>query len=152
MNMIAAKAVAFHEALQPEFAQYQQQVIINAQAMAQEFKNLGYRIVADGTDNHLFIVDLRSVNLTGKTAQTVLEKAGIIISRSTIPFDPQPGWITSGIRVGTPAISTRGMKTDAAVTIVHYIDKALRAHDNEAELANIKQQVKKLALQYPIYS
>jgi len=152
MNMIAAKAVAFHEALQPEFVEYQKQVITNAQAMAEEFKNLGYKIVSDGTDNHLFILDLRSKNITGKTAQAILEKAGIISSRSTVPFDPQPGWITSGIRIGTPAISTRGMKTDAAITIVHLVDEALKAHENDAKLAQIKQQVKKLALTYPIYS
>lgn len=109
IHTIAAKAVAFHEALQPAFTTYQQLVIKNAQAMAQRFQELGYRIVANGTDNHLFIVDLRNIGITGHEAQEILEQNGINVSKSCIPFDPAKPWITSGIRIGTPAITTQGM-------------------------------------------
>lgn len=126
MHTIAAKAVAFYEALQPEFVIYQQHVIKNAQAMAARFQELGYRIVANGTDTHLFVVDLRSVGLTGHEAQEVLEKAGIIVSKSCIPFDPEKPWITSGIRIGTPAITTQGADVIKVREIVDLIDEKLR--------------------------
>jgi glycine hydroxymethyltransferase len=128
MHVIAAKAVAFHEALQPEFVEYQAQVIRNAQAMAHEFTNLNYRIVAGGTDNHLFIVDLSNKKITGRQAEVALEKAGITVSRSCIPFDTQKPWITSGIRIGTPAITTRGIKEEQARKIVHLIDEVIQHH------------------------
>ncbi|MCL5875927.1 MAG: serine hydroxymethyltransferase [Candidatus Dependentiae bacterium] len=151
MNLIAAKAVAFHEALQPEFTQYQQHVIYNARAMAQEFIARGYRIVTGGTDNHLFIVDLSSKGITGRAAELLLEKIGITVSRSTIPFDKEKPWITSGIRIGSPAISTRGIKEHEAKVIVALIDEALMNHDNEQSLLKIKEQTKQLARQFPIY-
>lgn len=151
MHTIAAKAVAFHEALQPEFTDYQKQVIINAQAMAKEFTNLGYRIVAGGTDNHLFIVDLRAKNVTGRDAEVALEKAGITISRSCIPFDPQKPWITSGIRVGTPAITTRGMGIAESIEIVHLIDEVITHHTDEAFLNRMRGQVKTFCQRFPIY-
>lgn len=150
MNTIAAKAVAFHEALQPSFIEYQKQVISNAQAMAEEFMNLGYRIVSGGTDNHLFIVDLRSKNITGLKAETVLEKVGITVTRSCIPFDPEKPWITSGIRIGTPAITTRGMKIEAVKQIVHLTDDAIRHHDNDTVLNAIKIKVRGMCAEYPI--
>jgi glycine hydroxymethyltransferase len=150
MNTIAAKAVAFHEALQPSFVEYQKQIIINAHAMAQELIDLGYRIVSGGTDNHLFIVDLRSKNITGLKAETALEKAGITVTRSCIPFDPEKPWITSGIRIGTPAITTRGMKADAVKQIVHLIDDAIRHHDNDTVLNAIKVKVRGMCGEYPI--
>ncbi len=150
MNTIAAKAVAFHEALQPSFVEYQKQIIVNAHAMAQELIDLGYRIVSGGTDNHLFIVDLRSKNITGLKAEVALEKAGITVTRSCIPFDPEKPWITSGIRIGTPAITTRGMKIEVAQQIVHLIDDAIRHHDNDTVLNAIKVKVRGMCAEYPI--
>ncbi len=151
MHSIAAKAVAFHEALQPEFVEYQKQIIKNAQAMAETLKDLGYRIVTGGTDNHLFIVDLRSKNLNGRIAEVALEKAGITISRSCVPFDTAKPWITSGIRIGTPAITTRGMKVKDVTEIAHLIDEVLMRHDNETQLYKIRERVKKLCAAFPIY-
>jgi glycine hydroxymethyltransferase len=150
MNTIAAKAVAFHEALQPSFVEYQKQIVINAKAMADELIDLGYRIVSGGTDNHLFIVDLRSKNITGLKAEIALEKAGITVTRSCIPFDPEKPWITSGIRIGSPAITTRGMKIEAAKQIVHLIDDAIRHHDNDTVLNAIKTKVRGICVEYPI--
>ncbi len=126
MHIIAAKAVAFKEALQPDFKAYQQQVIKNAQAMVKRFQELGYKIVTDGTDNHLFIIDLKNKNITGKKAQELLDKANIFVSRSAIPFDDEKPWITSGIRIGTPAITTQGFKEKDVEIIVDKIDKILK--------------------------
>jgi glycine hydroxymethyltransferase len=128
MHTIAAKAVAFHEALQPDFITYQKQVIAHARTMANTFKELGYRIVTNGTDNHLFVVDLRNKHITGRDAEIALEKNGITVSRSCIPFDPEKPWITSGIRIGTPAITTQGATTEKAVQIVHMIDSIISNH------------------------
>jgi glycine hydroxymethyltransferase len=150
MNTIAAKAVAFHEALQPSFIEYQKQILINAKVMADELINLGYRIVAGGTDNHLFIVDLRSKNITGLKAEIALEKAGITVTRSCIPFDPEKPWITSGIRIGTPAITTRGMQLESAIQIAHLIDDVIRHHDNDVVLNAIKVKVRSLCAEFPI--
>jgi glycine hydroxymethyltransferase len=152
MHIIAAKAVAFHEALQPNFVNYQQQVITNAQTMAKAFINLGYRIVAGGTDNHLFIVDLRSKNITGRQAELALEKAGITVSRSGIPFDPQPAWVTSGIRIGTPAMTTRGMGQKEAEFLVELINEVLINKDNETKLLFIREEVQKLGKKFPVYA
>jgi glycine hydroxymethyltransferase len=132
MNTIAAKAVAFYEALQPQFFGYQQQIIKNAQALANELQSLGYRIVAGGTDNHLFIVDLTSKNITGLQADQALEKACINVTRSCIPFDTQKPWVTSGIRIGSPAVTTRGMKENEMKAIAHFIDDVITHYDNDA--------------------
>ncbi len=150
MHIIAAKAVAFKQALQPEFTTYQQQIINNAQTMATTLKSLGYKIVSGGTDNHLFIVDLRSKNITGRKAELALEQAGIIVSRSCIPFDPEKPWITSGIRIGTPAITTQGMKEQEAITIAHLIDEVIQHHTQEGMLLDIKEKVRILCEEYPI--
>lgn len=149
-NTIAAKAVAFYEALQPSFIAYQQQIIANAKAMADELINLGYRIVAGGTDNHLFIVDLRSKNMTGLKAEIALEKAGITVTRSCIPFDTEKPWITSGIRLGSPAITTRGMKENEVRQIVHLIDDVIRHYDNDTVLNAIKVKVRGICAEFPI--
>lgn len=141
MHTIAAKAAAFHEALQPEFIDYQIQVLKNARAMAHAFNDLGYRIVADGTDNHLFIVDLRSKNITGHAAQQALEAAGITVSKSCIPFDPAKPWITSGIRIGTPAITTRGMREAEAQAIVHMIDDVIMNATDSNTLHTVRTHV-----------
>ncbi len=151
MHIIAAKAVAFHEAQQPDFKTYQEHVIKNAQTIAQTLQKLDYRIVAGGTDNHLFIVDLRNKNINGRNAEVALEKAGITLSRSCIPFDPAKPWITSGVRIGTPAITTRGMKEQEAVQIAHWFDAVINNAEDESKLAEIKEEVKKLCKQFPIY-
>ncbi len=151
MHSIAAKAAAFHEALQPEFKTYQQNVITNARTMAQAFNNLGYRIVAGGTDNHLFIIDLRSKQVTGRAAEVALEKSGIIVSRSGIPFDTEKPWITSGIRIGTPAMTTRGMGTQEALMLVQLIDDVIKNHENESMLKAINQKIAALCKQFPVY-
>lgn len=150
MNTIAAKAVAFHEALQPQFITYQQQIIANAKTLAQQLGSLGYRIVAGGTDNHLFIVDLTSKNITGLQADQALEKAGINVTRSCIPFDTQKPWITSGIRIGSPAVTTRGMREEEMVAIAHFIDDVITHHDNDAVLSAIKVKVRNMCAQFPI--
>ncbi len=151
MNVIAAKAVAFHLALQTEFKAYQQQVIANARRMACILQEKGYRIVAGGTDNHLFVIDLRNKNITGREAEIALEKAGITVSRSCIPFDPAKPWITSGIRLGTPAITTRGMKAELMGTIVEFIDNALQNAQDDTRLTKIQQEVEKLCKQFPLF-
>lgn len=151
MHSIAAKAAAFHEALQPEFKTYQEQVLTNARIMAQAFHDLGYRIVAGGTDNHLFILDLRSKNVTGRAAELALEKSGIVVSRSGIPFDTEKPWITSGIRIGTPAMTTRGMGKQEALMLVQLIDDVIKNHENEAMLKAINQKVVALCKQFPVY-
>jgi len=150
MNTIAAKAVAFFEALQPEFIDYQKQIIANAKALANEFTALGYRIVSGDTDNHLFIVDLTQNNISGLKADNALEKAGINVTRSCIPFDTKKPWETSGIRIGTPAVTTRGMKETEMKEIAHLIHDALRHHDNDTVLNAIKTKVQSLCDQFPI--
>ena len=151
MHVIAAKALCFYEALQPSFKEYQQQIIKNSQRMATAFQDLGYRIVSGGTDNHMFVVDLRSKNVTGKKADHALEQAGIIVSRSCIPFDPEKPWITSGIRIGTPAITTRGIKEDDAQVIVELIDDVLTHSDDLNHLKNIRTKIEQLCNKYPVY-
>ena len=151
MNSIAAKAIAFYEAATPEFKIYQQQIIKNAAAMAQAMKDLGYRIVADGTENHLFIVDLRSVGVSGRDAEMALDKAGITVSRSCIPFDPAKPWITSGIRLGTPAMTTRGMEEREATMIAQWVDYVVKHHTDETQLQRIKKEVARLCEQFPAY-
>lgn len=152
MQVIAAKAVAFQEALQPDFTTYQKQVIANAQTFAHAMKTMGYRIVTGGTDNHLFIVDLRSKNITGKEAETALEKAGVITSRSCIPNDPQKPWITSGIRIGSPAFTTRGIiKKEEVEQIAQLTNDVILNHTNDMLLKSIKEQVSIFCSKYPIY-
>jgi glycine hydroxymethyltransferase len=151
MMMIAAKAVAFHEALTPEFTTYQEQIIANAQVMAQAFMDKGYRCVAGGTDNHLFILDLRSKNITGREAESALEAAGITVSRSCIPFDPQAPWITSGIRIGTPAITSRGMQEEQALEIVELVDKVIKHPKDTKVQTDVREKVQALCVTFPIY-
>ncbi|MBF0483841.1 MAG: serine hydroxymethyltransferase [Candidatus Omnitrophica bacterium] len=151
MHVIAAKAVAFKEALSPEFKNYQMQVLANAKVFAKELETLGYRIVAGGTDNHLFMVDLRPKNISGKDAATLLDQVRITVNKNLIPFDPQPPTVTSGIRVGTPAVTTRGMKEAEMKQIARLIDQAVINRDNKAKLDEVKLQVEKLTKQFPIY-
>jgi len=149
-HITAAKAVAFGEALRPEFIEYSAQIIKNAKAMAAEFLARGYRIISGGTDNHLMVLDLSSKNLVGKDAEQTLEKIGISVSRSTIPNDPNPPMNPSGVRIGTPAVTTRGMKEPEMKLITAYIDEALMNKDNEGKLAELKEAIKKMCEQFPI--
>jgi glycine hydroxymethyltransferase len=151
MHVIAGKAVAFKLAMEPAFVAYQHTIVATAQAMAHTLHQQGYRLVAGGTDNHLFIVDLRPQRVTGLQLQTALEKAGITVSRSCIPYDPEKPWITSGIRIGTPAIAARGMGINEAITIAHLVDEVVKNHDDNGRLISIKQQVTQLCSMFPLY-
>lgn len=151
MHVIAAKAVAFKEALKPEFKEYQSQTVKNAQAMAERLKEHGFNILTGGTDTHLVLVDLINKELTGKETEEALEKAGITVNKNAVPFDPNPPMITSGIRIGTPAITTRGMKESEMIIISDMMAKAVENRNNEGELKNIEGQVKELCMSFPIY-
>ncbi|MFZ4632079.1 MAG: serine hydroxymethyltransferase [Patescibacteria group bacterium] len=149
-HITAAKAVAFGEALKPEFIEYGKQIILNAKAMAEEFINRGYKIVSGGTDNHLMVLDLGNKNLVGKEAEKVLEKIGISVSRSTIPNDPNPPMNPSGIRIGTPAVTTRGLKELEMKLVVEYIDEAFMNKEDENKLSELKQKVEELCEKFPV--
>ncbi len=152
MHIIAAKAVAFKEALSPEFKDYQHQIILNAKALEEEFKILGWRLVAGGTDTHLLLIDVKSKGLTGKQAEEGLDKANITVNKNTIPFDKEKPFIASGIRIGTPALTTRGMKEDEMKKIAKLIDKVLTDIDNEKVIEEVKGEVKELAEAFPLYA
>lgn len=152
MNVIAGKAVAFKLAMEDDFVKYQEQVIKNAIYMSNRFKELGYKIVSDGTDNHLLLIDLRNKNIKGNEAELILAKAGIYVNRNTVPFDPEKPWITSGIRIGTPAITTRGMKEAESDLIVNWIDEALKNKDDNQKLEKIKKEVLSVCNKFPIYT
>lgn len=151
MHIIAAKAVAFKEALSDEFKQYQKRVVINAAGLAEGLKDRGFEIVSGGTDTHLFLVDLSPKGITGKDAEKVLEKAGITVNKNAIPFDNKPPAVTSGLRMGTPSITTRGMGEKEMEIIAEYIYDALRHMDNEAMLGEIRRKVVDLCHSFPIY-
>jgi glycine hydroxymethyltransferase len=152
MHVIAAKAVAFKEALQPDFVEYSRQVIRNAQAMAQKLIDLGYDIVSGGTDTHLMLLDLRHRNITGKDAENALEAAGITVNKNMVPNDPQSPMVTSGVRLGTPALTTRGMKENEMREVAFLIDKILSDINNEATLQRVRAQVLDLCRRFPLYS
>ncbi len=151
MHVIAAKAVAFKEALTEEFKEYQRQIVKNSKAFAKEMADLGYRIVAGGTDNHLFMVDLRPKGITGKDATTVLDQVRITVNKNLIPFDPQPPVVTSGIRVGTPVVTSRGMKEKQMKRIADLMDAAMTHKENGKELAKVRKGVEELTEEFPIY-
>jgi len=151
-HITAAKAVALGEALKPEFIDYSKQVILNAKQMSRSLIDLGYHIISGGTDNHLFVVSLVKQGITGKEAEKALEKAGISVSRSTIPNDPNPPLNPSGLRIGTPAITTRGMKEEQMKIVASYIDKALKNKDNEKVLLEVKEDIKNLCKNFPLPS
>jgi glycine hydroxymethyltransferase len=150
-HVIAAKAVAYHEALSDEYGQYIVQVQKNARIMAGAFVDKGYQIISGGTDNHLMLIDLRSKNLTGKIAENTLIKADITINKNMVPFDDKSPFVTSGMRVGTAAITTRGMRENDMLQIVDYIDAVLMNHDNETKLGNIKAEVNRWMKNFPLY-
>ena len=151
VHIIAAKAVAFKEALQPEYKEYQKQVRKNAKAMADELVKGGLRIVSGGTDNHLMLVDLRQKNVTGKVAEETLEKAGITCNKNAIPNDPEKPFITSGVRLGTPAITARGMKEEEARKIAKMIVKVLENINDEVIIDEVKKEVIELTKKFPLY-
>ncbi|MFZ4985351.1 MAG: serine hydroxymethyltransferase [Blastocatellia bacterium] len=151
VHVIAAKAVAFQEALQPEFKLYQEQIIANARTLANEMSELGHRIVSGGTDNHLFLVDVFAHGLTGRDAEKALEAAHITVNKNTIPFDPNPPMKASGIRIGTPAITTRGMKEDQMRQIAQIIDRVLRAPEDTDLRQQVISEVRELTANFPLY-
>jgi len=151
MHIIAAKAVAFGEALRPEFKQYSKSIVNNAKAMADEFLKLGYELVSGGTDTHVLLIDLTNKNITGKRAETILGKAGITLNKNMVPFDTKSPFVTSGIRVGTPAITTRGMGDSEMRQIVNWMDKAISEPENEELFSSILKEVNDLCKNYPIY-
>src|SRR5438045_1507312 len=150
MHVIAAKAVCFHEALQPQFREYQKQVVTNAKALAAGLSKHGYRIVSGGTDNHLMLVDLRPKEINGKQAQEVLDRAGITVNKNAIPFDTYPIFKPGGIRVGTPAVTTRGMQEEEMLEIADLVNEALMHRDDEAALQNTRGKVRELTSRFPI--
>jgi glycine hydroxymethyltransferase len=152
MHVIAAKGICFGEALKTEFKIYQKQVKANASRLAAELAKTGYRIVAGGTDCHVFSVDLRAKNITGKEAETALDKAGITCNKNTIPYDPQKPMITSGIRLGAPAVTTRGMKEEDMTTVAGFIDEAIINAGDDGKLSEISQKVEAFLKKFPLYS
>jgi len=150
-HIIAGKAVALKEALEPSFKEYAKQIIKNAQTLANTLREEGVDIVGAGTENHLMTVDLRKFNKTGKDIANVLEKVGITANKNTVPNDPQSPFVTSGIRLGTPAITTRGFKEDDMVEVAKIIASAIIASDNEVALANLRERSLKLCKKYPLY-
>jgi glycine hydroxymethyltransferase len=150
-HVIAAKAIAFQEALSDEYFTYIMQVAKNAKAMAQAFVDKGYKIISGGTDNHLMLIDLRSKNLTGKIAEESLIKADITINKNMVPFDTQSPMVTSGMRIGTPAITTRGMKEKDVVKVVELIDEALQKPTDDKHLKSVKKKVNRLMEKFPLY-
>ncbi|MBR2504390.1 MAG: serine hydroxymethyltransferase [Elusimicrobiaceae bacterium] len=151
MHVIAAKAVCFGEALTPAFKEYQHQVMLNAKALAKALQDKGYRLVAGGTDSHVMCLDLRAKGITGKVAEAALDKAGITANKNTIPFDPEKPFVTSGLRIGTPAVTTRGMKEEDMAQVAEFIDRAITHHEDEAYLAGVAQEVENFLEKYPLY-
>ncbi len=151
-HVIAAKAIAFGEALSDEYLEYIVQVAKNAKAMAQAFLDRGYKIISGGTDNHLMLIDLRSKNLTGKIAEESLIKADITINKNMVPFDTQSPMVTSGMRIGTPAVTTRGMKEKDIIRVVELIDEALRNPQDEKHLKGVKKKVNAMMKKFPLFS
>jgi glycine hydroxymethyltransferase len=152
MHVIAAKAVCFHEALQPEFATYQKQIIANAKVMAESLTAEGFRIVAGGTDTHLMLVDVFTKKVTGRQAQETLERASITVNKNAIPFDANPPAVASGIRVGTPAVTTRGMKEPEMRKIARWIAEVLNNVEDESVIQRVRGQVELLTGTFSLYT
>jgi glycine hydroxymethyltransferase len=152
MHVIAAKAVAFGEALQPSFKAYAEQIIKNAATLAQKLVSHGYNLISGGTDNHLMLVDLRNKGVTGKEAESALEQSGITVNKNAVPFDDKPPIVTSGIRIGTPAVTTRGMRESEMEMIGDLIDQVIRNVGNEKVYRDVKESVRQLCHRFPLYS
>ena len=151
-HVIAAKAVAFKEALQPEFKQYQQQVVTNAKAMVAVMQDRGYKIVSNGTDNHLFLLDLIDKDITGKEADAALGNANITVNKNSVPNDPRSPFVTSGLRIGSPAITRRGFKEEQARQVATWMCDILDNLNDESVSARVKQEVTELCKQFPVYA
>ncbi|MBT5440190.1 MAG: serine hydroxymethyltransferase, partial [Candidatus Marinimicrobia bacterium] len=152
MHIIAAKAIAFNEALQPDFKVYAQQVIDNAKTMSEALLSKDYKLISGGTDTHVVLIDLSNKNVTGKVAEQSLEKAGITVNKNMVPFDKRSPFVTSGVRIGSPAITTRGMKQDEMVKIIDFIDEIITNIENESVINKIKTEVQSLCSSFPLYS
>jgi glycine hydroxymethyltransferase len=151
MHIIAAKAVCFREAMEPAFGEYQRQIVANAARLASSLSSHGFRLVSGGTDNHLMLVDVFSKGLTGKVAEAALGKAGITVNKNAIPFDQNPPMVASGIRVGTPAITSRGMREPEMDRVAEFIARALASPDDDAALGRIEAEVEALCRKFPLY-
>jgi glycine hydroxymethyltransferase len=151
LHVIAAKAVALREASTPEFVDYQKQVVKNAKVLGESLSARGYRLVSGGTDNHLLLVDLREAGITGKEAEKILDEVGITVNKNAIPFDEEKPTVTSGIRIGTPACTTRGMKEKEMEIIAECMDSALRGKNDPQILSQVKNQVRELCQKFPLY-
>ena len=151
MHVIAAKAVCFKEAMEPAFADYQRQIVANAARLAASLTSHGFRLVSGGTDNHLMLVDVFSKRITGKRAEAALGQAGITVNKNAIPFDQNPPMVASGIRIGTPAVTTRGMREPEMDVIGELLSRALSAPDDERTLALVRTEVERLCRKFPLY-
>ena len=151
MHIIAAKALAFKEALSSNFRDYQKEVVTNAGVLANELMNAGLDLVSGGTDNHMMLVDLRERDITGKDAETLLDKAGITVNKNTVPFETRSPFVTSGIRIGTPAITTRGMGTSEMKIIAQFISQVLSCNGNEDVINSVRKDIHALCKAFPIY-
>jgi glycine hydroxymethyltransferase len=152
MHIIMAKAVAFGEALQDSFSDYAKQVISNAKALSSKLMEFGFDVISGGTDNHLMLIDLTNKNITGKQAENFLEQAGMTVNKNMVPFDQRSPFVTSGIRVGTPALTTRGMKENEMARIAEFINEAISKHNDENVLNEIKNSIKEFSSNFPLYS
>jgi glycine hydroxymethyltransferase len=151
-HVIAAKAVSFREALDPSFGEYCKQIVANARTLAAALMEIGFNVVSGGTDNHLMLVDLRNRNLTGKVAEKALDRAGITVNKNTVPGETQSPFVTSGIRIGTPAVTTRGMRESEMKRIAAWIERVLAAPEDEGVAATVRAEVRELAGGYPLYA
>ena len=151
MHIISAKAIAFGEAMKDEFKSYANKIVQNAKIMAQEFMNMDYDIISGGTDTHVVLVDLTNKNISGKAAEKALEKAGITVNKNMVPFDKRSPFITSGIRIGTPAITTRNMGIEEMKEIAKLIDRVIIDPENDENIQKVKSEVEELCESYPIY-
>ncbi len=151
VHVIAAKAVSFQEAMTDAFRSYQRQVVANARRLGEALRERGFRLVSNGTDNHLLLVDLTNKKITGKETEELLERAGLTVNKNAIPFDRASKFVTSGIRIGTPAVTTRGLKEEQMETIAEWIDRAVRSRENEGELRTIRAEVEAMCKEFPLY-
>jgi glycine hydroxymethyltransferase len=151
MHVIAAKAVCLKEALEPGFVEYQRQIVANASRLASALSSAGFRLVSGGTDNHLMLVDVFSKGLTGKVAEAALGKAGITVNKNAIPFDQNPPMVASGIRIGTPAVTSRAMREPEMDLVGELIARALKTPDDDAALGMIRVEVERLCRKFPLY-
>lgn len=149
MHVIAGKAVCFGEALKPEFKEYQKQIVKNAKVLSEELLKLGFNLVSGGTDNHLILIDLRNKGITGKELETKLDDVGITVNKNAVPFDTEKPMVTSGIRIGTPAVTTRGFKEEEMKKIAQLINMTVENYDKKKEI--IKNEVAKICEKYPLY-